>query len=1222
MRFIGTVVLVLFMIVLNLQAQTGAGRIQGAITDATGAALPGAAVSLENLATAAVAKTESNAAGLFLYPGLGAGEYRLSVSLPGMLPWSGKLTLYTGQVAEVPVSLSVAGTRTEVTVTSEVTQLVTTESATLSGTIENKRLAELPLNGRFIQSVIMASVPGLENSAARARVWGLREGAMEWVQDGAVVNSRSTAELLRAPGMDSISEVKVETNASSAKFSRPGATILSTKSGTNEFHGSAFHTMRNSSFGVARRRQDFFDKAPKYIRNEPGVSAGGPVVLPRLYNGRNRTFVFGAWESMIRRENLTRNVRLPTAGLREGDYAGFTAANGQAITIYDPYTTAGREANWTRTPFPNNRIPSARRSPLAQTYYGLLPLPTMPEINPLVSANFFRGYSAINDQQKFATRVDHRFSSRDNFFFRFNRVSEHQDEPTSNVPMLEGGVAHREIEDTVSKNFAGNWVRTMSPTLFVETSVSWSRLTLDDDLDNPAMSADFASAWGLPNPKGMKGMPDLRNVGFENNLNAAYLFARHDTILQASQNFTHMRGRHQLEFGWHHRRDNVVTIPNQSPTQVEVSFNSGATALYDPRTGTSIGATQNTGHDSANFYLGVAGSYTARLKRRSFENNTREWAGYIQDNWKVRPNFTLNAGLRWDYLSPYSEANGEMIGFDIPTRSIVLGVTTDELIRRGGTTPATVAFYRRLGADFKTPQQVGLPEGFIYRNWRDFAPRAGAAYQTRLFGRPLVIRGGYGLYHFPLPIKTFNNPMQDAQPYNATFQNNINSSQFTPDGLPNYGMRSAPTIVAGRNSAQAVSLASEPTGISRGFTIYRMDPHQPSALAREWNFTLESEIMDRTVLRLGYVGASGRNNELWEGQNISVNNYLWMLRTGTEPPTGEYGNVARRSLDRTTFGEMRTYLRGAYSNFHALQAQFERRYSAGLAYQVFYVFSRALSTGFAPSSGGYASDNEILLEPWAFAPGAVPEDRDARLKFLTYRTDDEIAPHRVRWNFLYDLPVGRGKRLLGNAGRALNLIAGGWQASSMGQWSSRLNALPTGNWGAIRDIKVYGLNNKIQDCRSGVCYDGYLFYNGYIPANRVNSYDPKTGLPNGVMGVPKDYYPAHQPVNPIAATGGAGDHNRVPVTLKDGRVVETNLDTNLHPWRTAYLRVPGQFTLDASLFKAFRINERISIRLNLDAFNVLNNPSLVRPDMNTGILTLRDSGVGARQLQATLRLNW
>jgi len=240
MRVISTVVLVLFMIVPNLQAQTGAGRIQGAITDATGAAIPGAAVSLENLATGAVAKTEANAAGLFLYPGIASGEYRLSVSSPGMLPWSGKLTLYTGQVAEVPVSLSVASTRTEVTVTSEVTQLLTTESATLSGTIENKRLAELPLNGRFIQGVIMASVPGLENASARARVWGLREGAMEWVQDGAVVNSRSTAELLRAPGMDSISEVKVETNASSAKYSRPGATILSTKSGSNEFHGSAF----------------------------------------------------------------------------------------------------------------------------------------------------------------------------------------------------------------------------------------------------------------------------------------------------------------------------------------------------------------------------------------------------------------------------------------------------------------------------------------------------------------------------------------------------------------------------------------------------------------------------------------------------------------------------------------------------------------------------------------------------------------------------------------------------------------------------------------------------------------------------------------------------------------------------------------------------------------------------------------------------------------------
>jgi hypothetical protein len=1205
-----------------LPAQTGTGRIRGSVSDATGAAIPNAVVSLDQAATAAAVKAESNEEGLFLFVGLAPGEYRLSVTSPGMQPWAGQLTLYTGQVAEVPVLMRVAGTANEVTVSSEVTQLLTTESATLSGTIENKRLAQLPLNGRFIQTVILASVPGLENSAARARVWGLREGAMEWVQDGAVVNSRSTTELLRAPGMDSIAEVKVETNSSSAKFARPGTTILSTKSGTNDFHGSAFHTMRNSSFGVARRRQDFFDKAPKYIRNEPGVSAGGPVVLPRLYNGRNRTFVFGAWEAMVRRENLLRNLRLPTAAHREGNYEGFTAANGQAIILHDPYSTAGREANWARTPFPGNRIPSNLRSPLAQRYYSLLPLPTLPDVNPMVLTNFFQGYSAINDQKKIATRVDHRFSSRDNAFFRFNRVSEHQDEPSANLPRLEGGLAHREIEDSVSRNFALNWVRTLTPTLFMETSASFSRLTLDSNLSNPAFSADFATAWGLPNPKGVNGMPDLRSVGFDNNLNAATRIGRHDTIFQASQNFTQTRGRHQIEFGWHHRRDNIVSFPNQSPTQVEVNFNSSATALYDPRTGNAIGSTPNSGHDSANFFLGVAGSYTARLRRQRFQINNNEWAAYLQDNWKLTPNLTVNAGLRWNYLSPYSEADGEMVGFDIASRSLVLGVTPEELVRRNRTTPATVAFYRSLGANFATPGQVGLPDNFIRRNWNDWGPRLGAAYQTRLWGRSFVVRGGYGRYYFPLPTRTFNDAMTEAHPYNATFQNNINSSQFTPDGLPNLGMRSVPNLIAGRNSTQAVSLASQPTGITRGFTIYRMNPHQPTALAHEWNFTLESEVMDRTVLRLGYVGTAGRNNELWEGQNISLTPYLWMLRTGTEPPIGEFANVARRSLDRTTFGEMRTYHRDAYSNYHGLQIGIERRYSKGLAYQMFYVFSRALSTGFAPSSGGYASSNEILLESAAFAPGAVPEDRDARLRFLTYRTDDEIAPHRVRWNFLYDLPVGRGKRLLGNAGRVLDQITGGWQVSGIGQWVARISPLPTGNWGPIRDIKVYGLQNKIKDCRSGVCYDGYLFYNGYLPANRINSVDPRTGQPNGVMGVPSDYFPSHQPVNPIPATGGVGDHNRVPITLRDGRVVETNFDNNLHPWRTHYLRVPGQLTFDASLFKAFRVTESITIRLNLDAFNVLNNPSLVRPDMSTGILTLRDSGVGARQLQATLRLNW
>lgn len=256
------------------------------------------------------------------------------------------------------MALQIAATKIEVVVQADVTPLVTTENATLANTLENKRLAQLPLNGRFLQNIITTTVPGLEGNSGTPRVRGLREGAFEFVQDGAVLSQRFNTGLSRPPGLDSIAEVRVETNISSAKNNRPSTAILSTKSGTNALHGAAFYTGRNNGFGVARRREDFYDEAPKLIRNEFGASLGGPVLLPKVHDGRNRSFFFLAWEDYRQRENVNRIAALATEDMRNGIYTGFANGAGQASTLYDPYSTGSREQQWQRSPFPNNRIPT------------------------------------------------------------------------------------------------------------------------------------------------------------------------------------------------------------------------------------------------------------------------------------------------------------------------------------------------------------------------------------------------------------------------------------------------------------------------------------------------------------------------------------------------------------------------------------------------------------------------------------------------------------------------------------------------------------------------------------------------------------------------------------------------------------------------------------------------------------------------------------------------
>jgi Carboxypeptidase regulatory-like domain len=242
-------------------------------------------------ATNETTSTLSNGVGFFLFPALRVGSYEITVETPGMASWQGTVNLIEGQTAELTPQLKPAGTATEVTVAGNVTPLVTTTAPTLATVVERQRIDQLPLNGRNVTSLIYMTTPGVESDSL-PRVYGLRY-ASEVVQDGALYENRYCATTPdRQPGLDTIDEFRVETNNSSAKLNRPGTVILTTRSGTNEVHGTVFETARNSAIGVARARTDYYTKPPHLARNEFGASVGGPVYLPKLYSGKNKSFFF------------------------------------------------------------------------------------------------------------------------------------------------------------------------------------------------------------------------------------------------------------------------------------------------------------------------------------------------------------------------------------------------------------------------------------------------------------------------------------------------------------------------------------------------------------------------------------------------------------------------------------------------------------------------------------------------------------------------------------------------------------------------------------------------------------------------------------------------------------------------------------------------------------------------------------------------------------------
>ncbi len=278
---------------LSAWAQSGAGRIQGTITDASGSVIPNAAISFKNIATGEEYRTNSNSTGFYSAPSLIAGNYTITIDVPGMAEYQGKIELYVGQTVVVDPKLTTATVTQQVTVAADVVSLATYSDQTVSTTLESNRINQLPLNGRNITTLVGETTPGIEGQSANGNE---SNGAFEYVQDGAVLQDRDQDTVMRLPDQDSIQEVRVETSNSSAKFNRPATAILTTKSGTNAYHGTAFETVRNNAFGIAKNRQDTYSKAPQYVRNEFGFSMGGPVVIPRLYNGHNKTFFFAAYE--------------------------------------------------------------------------------------------------------------------------------------------------------------------------------------------------------------------------------------------------------------------------------------------------------------------------------------------------------------------------------------------------------------------------------------------------------------------------------------------------------------------------------------------------------------------------------------------------------------------------------------------------------------------------------------------------------------------------------------------------------------------------------------------------------------------------------------------------------------------------------------------------------------------------------------------------------------
>lgn len=1251
---------VLIIIATPLFAQSGMGNAEGIVKDTSGAVIPGAAITITHVETGTVITTVANGAGYFSTPPVKIGRHKARIEMAGMRPWEADLEIETGRTTAIAPVLTV-GQVTETVTVEEKIPLVTTTEPTEGSTLDARRIKELPVDGRDMNTLISDVTPGVEQRLGvngGVRVGGMMEYATNYVQDGAAANNRETGGSMNLQGLESVGEVRVETSTSSARYNSATSVIVTTKSGTNRIRGAVYETARNNGFGVARARQDvFYDgtpyKVPKLIRNEFGGSIGGPVFLPsfglngkNLYDGRNRTFFFFSREGTELRQGVTREFKTPTAAMRRGDFSELRDGQGRFIQLYDPRTTRQIKAPngrlvTTRDPFANNQIPVELQSPLAKRIWDLTPLPT-DITNPLVTNNLkmvvaTNLYPNVSNDPT-TVRLDHRFNDSDNFFIKFNGSHRSTDFlGTSSSPLTGAPTANNEANVTYlpMEALAGSlsWVHLFSPTFFVETSVN--RIAQTTQTVTGPTQKNWAEELGLPNPYGETGFPNITNVGFMNYIEGDQRRSLRTLVSNAEQNYTLIRNRHNFQFGWRFHHEKQTSLPDQQAISGSAYFDSLATAVESSTSGstTSPSAQPQTGYAAANFFLGYAARYDVGLKRGLMHITERNYGFHLQDTYRITSRLTLTPGLRWDINPALTDEDKVLNVFDVPSHSVMLPEALDYYYKIGATNPQVVQTYDSVGIRFTSAAELGKSKQIFQSNYFDIAPRIGFAYTAFSGKKSMVIRGGYGMYLVPMPMRTLLWQFANMVPFRATYSYQPNTAAQSPDGNSNWLLRNPQDYVAGVNSAGAVDF-NKPNTVARGRSVVGMG-ELPSMKLHEWNLTLEKQIGGSTAIRLSYNGKHGVHADQLNNINPTQTNYVWYTTTGLSLPTGPFASVARRPYDQNAYTDVQILEKTGYINSSSFTAELQRRFSNGMGFQVFHTVTNVLR------AAGNSSRDSLGTVVDAYIPGTVPTDPEELNRFLNYKRDTAVPKHRTRWNYNYELPFGRNKLIGRNAPGWLNAIAGGWTLSGSGTLVSTWFSLPTNNWGATNGFEVYGKKYPILDCRDTPatasrpqderCFPGYLYFNGYVSNRFINSYNA-AGLRNGVFGLPDDYQPVQSPVNPWPKGGQPGqpgsndwDTDVVYLTLKNGAVQRVETDTGLHPFRQQYRLGPINWLTDASLMKFFNIGERMRLRVNADMFNVFNNQGLNTPGAD-GIVTLESSyggfGFRPRQLQLTMRLEW
>jgi hypothetical protein len=1028
MRFRITLCVVWLFSAVACIGQTFYGSIVGSVNDSTGAAVPEATATVTNLGTAERRTMTTDASGNYQFVNLVPGQYKIEIEKTGFRRFAREpITVEVQSAVRIDVPMQVGDVNQTIEVTAQ-TPLLQTENAALGQVVESRKVLEMPLNGRdvfglvaLVPGVVPGGQSGTTPTGTNPFAWGNYQiGGGQANQsaaflDGAPLNASYANLTALVPTQDSIQEFRVQTNNLGPEFGRlaGGAVNLTTKSGTNDFHGSAYEFFRNRVLNA----NTFFNnkngvQRPAFSQNQYGANLGGPIF-------KDKTFFFFGWEGFRLRQGQSYTYSVPTDAMRVGDFSNVRNASGAQVPIYDPLTTCGRFGNApcardakgseiiTRQAFAGNVIPNSRIDPAARVLTNLWGRANAPG-QPFTNVNNYTANASVggnNDQ--YNARVDHTFSDKQRAFLRYTYWT------NLNLPI--DPYKTNTCVDRCTETFNTNQAviadtYSFSPTLIGDFRISYLRFSYD----RTSLTAGYdltQLGWpaSLNNQVIFRTLPQPQVTGyngvFSTNGSGSTIIARND-VYSIAPNLTKIWGSHTLKFGVEFRRNTHNYYQQNNP--------SGNFTFDSLLTSANPFAAAGTGNGFASFLLGY-GTGGGVTNNALVAGQQLYRAYYIGDTFQATPNLTLTYGLRFEQMGPWSERFDRM--------TVLLPSVQNDL---SGPTGLNLKGKIGLVNSPDSPSRNNTKLGNL------FSPRVGLAYRL---GNKTVIRTGYGIFWVGNDVAFGFAPNSDlANAYTTPFNGTLDGSITPKDTLGN-------PFPSGLIPPPGRSPNFQQLFYGQGITapIY----NEPHAYAQQWNFDVQRELPGGMALSVAYAGSKGTHLPGPSQQIDQLPPEFMSLgsRLQDQVPNPFYGLVQLGTLAQPTVARgqlLRPYPQyngfsmqsppNRNSTYESAQINLEKRFGRGGTIVGAYTWSKLIS------------DTDTLtgwLEPGGGA-GGVQDNYNIRAERSLALYD---TPHRAVISYIVDLPFGKGQPIARNVTGFADKLISGWGINGVTTFQSG-NPLP------------------------------------------------------------------------------------------------------------------------------------------------------------------------------------